>query len=266
MILRGPWREEYLAIVEQAGVVELEANTGRLWVGQDLSFLRELRQLVAITLLERGIPHLDLTPLGELTSLIELRLMVATSSPIDYSQFPHLRRCFLEWKPGVVNLFTCAGLTHLGLDHPPAKLLVELGNLPLLQELSLFTCPVRSLDSLGSLNHLRSLRLANLRKLEGNDFLAQLGTLRWLQVQQCTGFNDLSPLAHLRDLEELFLESVGKVNSLRPLFGLKRLRKFHLYGRSTLLDDDLSLEEVMPQLEQYGIVGATRSFKSEPKR
>ena len=115
-----------------------------------------------------------------------------------------------------------------------AKTNIEvIGSFTSLEELSLRSVTLPDLSTLTSLHGLRSLEL----KLGGTkdlDLLPQVGKLEHLEIWQVKGLTDLSPIADLKHLRYLFLETLNHVESLPDLRGLEVLERLQISGMKLL--------------------------------
>lgn len=74
-------------------------------------------------------------------------------------------------------------------------------------------------------------------------------TLR-LHISTCTKIRDISPVATLNSLRELFLNTCGEIESIRPLRSLQDLEKFIFYESTNVLDGDLTPLKGLPKLKE----------------
>src|SRR5262249_52476741 len=108
--------------------------------------------------------------------------------------------------------------------------------------------PISSLEGLGALAKLRSLRLGDLRKLKSLEGIQNLTELKSLEINTCRAIESIDQLSQLTNLEELYLNNLGKIRSLKPLIPLKRLMRFTFSESTEILDGDLSPLLSLPNL------------------
>jgi hypothetical protein len=144
-----------------------------------------------------------------------------------------------------------AQLTRIRLDGHRKDIAV-VGDLSALVYLTLRSITLQDLGIFRRLRQLRSLAL----KLGGTNQLAllnELSSLRYLELWQVRGLSDLSALATLPQLRDLFLQDLTNVRSLpsfRPLHDLRRCCVQNLKHLT-----DLSPIAEAPYLEEIVLVG-----------
>ncbi len=162
-ILNSAWLDYFVQYLADNAVVEFELNYAKGWHGQSLSFLAELPSLKAFEIFDFNIP--DIKEIHRLHNLRRLGVTTYCSTEIDFSAFPELESCVLEWRPKAVSLFKCTTLKDVFVDRYKGKDVARFAQLVNLESLSILNAPVASLRGLSALTRLRSLRLASLRRL-----------------------------------------------------------------------------------------------------
>lgn len=170
-------------------------------------------------------------PAGPMPALESLYVEVPLR--FDPADFPALRSLSLYPDKRGVNLDAALGLPlrELNLLNAPfdESLFPRLEGLPL-QALGLLAGRgLQTLDGIGRLAGLRSLRLKNLPALRSIAAVAALGSLDRLDVQYCKRIADIGVLADLPALRDLTLVGCGDIG-LGPLAGklAATLRRAHI--------------------------------------
>ena len=115
------------------------------------------------------------------------------------------------------------------------------------------------LSILTGLNNLQSLDI----KLGGTNnlgLLPEIGKLRYLELWQIRGLDDVTAIAGLPHLQHLFLQSLGRVTAIPSLGGLTKLRRVVLDTMKGITD--LQPLADAPALEQLVLV-AMRQIRLE---
>lgn len=248
MTLNCVWNGETARAAAETGIVGLTVGPEN----PDLSFLKELSHLQGFSYLHDGA---DIGPIHHLTNLRSLVMFNVRGPKVDFTCFPKLESCNLGWSPTLSRVFEARSLRRACFDRLPSKSFPGVANLTELRRLTIFSGSIETLEPLGGLTHLEYLRIARMRKMQDASAVSRLANLRLLNVQDCWGFSTLGHLSPLIQLETLFLEGVGPVDTLRPLAGFKNLQRFALFGiRDThLIDGDVSVLEGLPNLERYSV-------------
>jgi uncharacterized protein (TIGR02996 family) len=195
-----------------------------------LLFLSDLPQLRQLSLLAGN--GLTGEFLAHLCGAKRLETLTVLQAPLLDDHLKHLSA--LE-NLRRLSLSGCTELTGRGLR--------SLGALTRLEMLSLTECHGLDAQELAALNSVRSLRELNLNSCNtlSNDalgFLGELSELVSLTLAFCPMISELRPLANLSSLRSLDLHCCAGItdDALRPLAGLRSLQALHLNGVESLTD------------------------------
>ena len=227
-----------LASLKANRVVELELNQAKGWSGEDVAFLSRLPELRAFEIFDFNIR--DVAAVHALHALRKLGVTTYCSTALDFSAFPELEHCDLEWRPKATSIFQCVTLQRLFVNRYDGDDVRPFGNLVNLRSLAILNAPTRSLEGLGRLANLRSLRLANLKKLRSLRGLEDLVGLEELEIHTCRGIDSIEEVGALGHLKKLHLNNDGPIASLKPLEKLSGLESVLFYESTNILDGDLS--------------------------
>ena len=248
LLATGPWSPRLTMYILDHRIKELALNYSAGWKGNDLSFLQDLPHLEAVTIIDWNIE--DLSPIHALHSLRTLQVSTYCKTRIDFTQFPQLEDCALEWRTGARSVFSCRSLKRLYLNRYKGKDTSDFSALTKLESLTIANGPVRDLKGLATLRSLRSLAVYNLRKLASLSGVEALTQLEKLDVDGCTSIGSIQPVAHLTNLVSLAVCSCGSIESFKPLEGLKKLEAVIFYESTNILDGDLSPVKRLPRLSR----------------
>jgi hypothetical protein len=250
LLLRGPWRNEFVHLVEHENVTALYLNTARGWIGDDCSFLGDLRNLEEINIVSGKISGLE--AIEDLPHLEEISINGATDSKINFSRLTGLQKCFLHWWPGAQDVFRCESLRSLSLNSVKSFPLNWAGRLEHLVSLSIANSNLTELSELVSLKRLERLELVNCKKIENFLPIASLRDLTWLDITGTKLLRTLDGLVDLTSLQVLLLVDDGSIASLRPLVNLKSLRALSFVGTTSIEDGELGVLGELPCLSILG--------------
>lgn len=76
--------------------------------------------------------------------------------------------------------------------------------------------------------------------------------LKKIHFQSCKKIKDLTPLLYLKNLEEVYLEDQGTIESIQFLRNIKTLKSLKITGNSTILDPDI---DFIKDLDDYFVCG-----------
>jgi len=237
-LIHGGWDRFMTGYLIGNGVVELVLNQATGWEGRDLSFLTELPGLELFEIFDFSIK--DITPIHSLHRLRRLGITTYCSTEIDFSAFPRLRSCGLEWRPKATSLFDCTTLKELFVNGYSGKVFSPFAALFNLESLAILNSPIANLHQLGALRRLRSLRLANLKRLTSLAGIEGLATLEELEIHTCRAIRSIEEIGSLPGLRRLFLNNDGDIESLKPLEKLNGLEWVLFYESTNICDGDLS--------------------------
>jgi hypothetical protein len=246
-VLRSPWSERISEQLRSRRCPELEINHAKGWVGQDVSFLSSLPWLQSLKIIDLKIKSVE--PIHQLHELRALEVITYCETPIRFLAFPKLENCGLEWRPKSESLFDCATLKRLFLNRYTGGNLMAFLRLTDLESLAVLNAPLETLEGISSLQNLRILRLAGLKKLRSLDGLQFLSALDELEVHTCPRISSIDEVGALENLRKLYLNNDGKLDSLKPLNAIDRLESVLFYESTNIADGDLS-----PLMRQKNLV------------
>jgi hypothetical protein len=247
-VITAPWREEMRKALEESEVRELELNDGKGWRGDDLSFLSLLPQLRSFKILDLRIVSDE--AIHTLHALRELTVVTYCENEINFSAFPELETCSLEWRTKASSLFDCMTLRDLFLNRYDGRDAVPLKNLLNLETLGIMNSPVETLEGLSVLKKLRSLRLGRLNCLKSLEGIQGLINLEELEIQRCRRIGSIQQAESLSKLRKFFLNDSGEIESLKPIAKLDRLEEVLFYESTNILDGNLTFVAQLPALSK----------------
>jgi hypothetical protein len=236
--ITAAWTPEMSRYLSANNVFDLELNHAKGWHGSDISFLRELPQLRAFTIIDLTIPSVQ--PIHFLHQLRHLKVITYCKTAIRFSEFPQLEDCSLEWRPKSESLFSCVTLKRLFVNRYRGKNVDMFSRLINLESLALLNAPLRNLLGLSSLQHLEHLRLGNLRQLASLNGIEGLPRLQELNINTCRHIGSIDQVGSLWQLRKLYLNNCAGIESFRPLENLKALESVIFWESTNIRDGDLS--------------------------
>ena len=242
------WNDEIQKYIIKNNIKEIELNYAVGWKGKDLSFLAELSDIVAFKIINWNIE--DISSIHHLHSLQRLSVSTYCKTEIDFSQFPSLEYCFLEWRPKAKSIFECKSLKYLYINRYSGNDTLKFARLKNLESLRIGNAPIKSLDGLKSLIKLKFLGLYYLRKLTSLDGIETLVNLETLEVDTCRKITSINEIAHLTKLKKLMICNNGDIDSIKPIKSLKNLRSFFFWDSTNILDGYLSPLMELKKLEK----------------
>lgn len=238
--LESEWTPDTAAYLADRQVAELELNIAKGWrEDRGLCFLSELSFLKSLDILDLGIR--DISPIHELGNLRRLGITTYCSTAIDFSKFPYLESCGLEWRPKSESLFDCITLKELFVNRYKGKNVDSFSRLVNLESLKILNAPVANLQGLRTLSKLRSLRIAGFRPLSSLEGIDTLASLENLLIQTCRKFSKIDEVAFLANLQFFNLDNCGDIVSLNPLRKLDNLNRLGFPVSTNILDGDMTL-------------------------
>lgn len=237
-VLHSGWSDSLLEYLNCNAVCELELNQARGWHGRDLSFLAKLPNLKVFEIFDLNIR--DIITIHSLHNLRQIGITTYCSSPVDFSAFPQLESCTLQWRRGAASVFECANLKELFINGYSGEGSVPFGKLFTLESLSLLNASIENLNGLRSLQRLRCLRLGNLARLESLAGIEHLVSLEELEVHTCRKVASIAEIGSLAKLRRLAINNDGNIASLKPLDQLTNLESILFYESTNIVDGDLS--------------------------
>ncbi|HKV38806.1 MAG TPA: hypothetical protein VJX67_06310 [Blastocatellia bacterium] len=238
-VLNSGWSDSVIDYLTNNGVVELELNQAKGWRGGDLSFLSEFPALKSFKIFDFNIK--DITPIHFLHDLRELGVTTYCLTEIDFSAFPRLDTCGLEWgRRKASSISDCTTLKKLMVSCYKGKDVDPFARLINLESLAILVAPVGNLHGLNALRNLRRLRLGRLTRLTSLAGIEGLADMEELNVDTCRAISNIEQVASLLRLRKLFVDNCGEIDSLKPMEKLSNLEMVGFVESTNILDGDLS--------------------------
>ena len=237
-VLKSSWSLDLSDYFAEKGVVELELNIAKGWRGADIEFLASLPFLKAFEIFNFGIK--SIAPIHCLHELRRLGITTYCSTEIDFSAFPHLESCGLEWRPKASSLFRCTTLKRLFVNRFKGKDADPFANLVALESLGILNAPIANLLGLRFLTRLEKLRLGGLRRLGSLAGIEGLARLEELEINTCRAIRSINEVSTLPRLRRLYLNNCGEIDSLKPLAALTGLEAMCFSDSTKIVDGDLT--------------------------
>lgn len=235
ILIKGPWKEEYKAIIVDNQIRSIFLNIAKGWECESYSFLKDIPEMLEIDIIDSN--DKDIHSVESQLSLKSLSLNMPIGSIIDLSIMGQLEECYIVWNKNVNSIFDAISLKRLYIDNFKAKDDHRLKNLKNLKELTVANSNMTSLEFLNSLKDtIQTLELLNCKKIVDFIPITMLNGLKKLNID---GYKDIRSIEFIKGLEnlEILLLNVGRIDSIEPLLELKRLKALSFFGTSTYIED-----------------------------
>jgi Leucine-rich repeat (LRR) protein len=258
------WSKDLTQCCLENDIKELYLNISFGWAGGDLSFLKDLKGLWALDILTDYVE--DPSPIHHLTKLRILSVGEILKGQIDFSKFPHLEVVSVNWSPKVKSIFDCKSLKKVLLCKYKSKDgdLSLFNNLPNLESLCFKICNINRIGGISNLRNLKELEIHWASKLDSLQGLESLTTLKKLAIETCRSLRRIDEISALTNLEWLDLSNNGRIETIKPLARLKKLKKLLLIESTNIVDGDLSVLLTLPNLRDVSF-GERRHYNLKNK-
>lgn len=237
-ILKGKWKDEYLKILLNKNIAELELNTGHDWKGENIDFLEKLSHLKSFVLIDYSIKSVE--PIYNLQNIEKLELLTYSKNAIDFNYFPNLKECGFEWIKGSESIFQCFKLEKLYINRYDNKNSQNFEKLINLKELTLLSPRFENISGITTLSNLKDIRISNSRSLKDFSSLNKLINLEKIEIQSCKSLKKLEEIFELTNLKQLFILDCGEIESIKGIENLQNLESFIFYESTNIIDGDLT--------------------------
>jgi len=242
------WSSQLTSLCEDKKIMSLVLLRLSKIERPNLDFLTDVPWLKQFTLLDQAID--DIEGIHHLRELRSIGMSDYSKKPIDFSRFPHLQKCYIEFVKGRSSVGSCTSLERLSLQHYSFKDLSPLSALSRLEKLWFSQGSLGNISDIGAFPRLTDLSLMLLRNLRDISPLSTLKHIERLNLQKSKGFNQLDSLATLSSLRTLSIVDCGEIESLTPLEDCRNLEELHFGGDTTIVDGDLSVLTRLPNLKE----------------
>lgn len=224
----------------------LEINVSVNFDTNDLSLLKDFDFITHLNIIHSHID--DISPLYHLKNLVNLNIQGYYTCSIDFSHFPKLTNCFLEWRKGNESIFEVTTLQKLYMNNYKGKNADSFAKLKNLESLTIGKSPIENIEGLRHLNKLKSLALYYLSKLTSLKGIENLVSLEVLDLNTCRKINSLAEIEKLINLKKLLFNNMGEIDSIKVLEKLPNLEWVFFYENTNILDGDLTPLTMLPKL------------------
>ena len=246
-ILDGKWSDDLPRLFIEEGIEELVVGELRGAVRDSIDFLAQVPWMKSFMLSDLLIK--DISGVHFLTELRSLDMSDYSGKPIDFSHFPYLDQCYLEFNKGRASVGRCQSLRDLSLQHYCYRDLSPLTSLSNLTSLWFSQGSLGDVSEIGAFPELRTLSLLLLRNLKDFSPIAGLKELTELNLQCSKGIDKLDSLATMGALRSLNLVDCGDIESLAPLEACPKLESLCFGGDTKILDGDITPVLRIPNLK-----------------
>lgn len=263
-VLTGPWVPGLETHLTRHGVAELELNMGKGWRGTDVDFIQLLPDLQALGIFD----HFYVKSVAAIHHLHKLRSLAVETycrTPIDFSAFPLLEDCTLQWRARSWSLFDRVGLRRLAVIGFKKRTFEDFARLTNLEQLTILGAPLENVEGIGGLKNLTYLRIGNMYRLQSIQGLEGAEHLRELWIQDARHLTSLEGVEKLKELRRLQLDNCRRIESLKPLERLPSLNTVVLI-ESNVVDGDMTPLLTLPALRRARVAGKHYSHSEEELR
>ena len=247
MILHVDWSDKFADVLLGMNIQELVLLKLKNFGWQSLDFLATVPWLKSFKLLDFLTDNIE--GIYFLPELRSIYMGDYSKRPIDFSRFPSLKECYMEFCKGRNSVTTCSDLEYLSLQHYSYKDLARLSPLKKLSTLGIAQGSLSDISAIGAMSNLRDIGLVLLRNLTDLSPLCQLDKIQNLDLTGCKKFGKLDALSGLPTLRTLNISNCADIESLSPLLACKDLEILELSQDTTIRDGDLTVLLQMPTLK-----------------
>lgn len=184
--------------------------------------------------------------------------------PIDWTVFTRLEEVFTPYSKRFVNLFTHPALRTIFIE----KFTEENYRFPqneILETLSIEGSISCDWSTLTHFSKLKALYLSEIKSLTSISWLANLKTLKELDLSLCKNVEDIiESVSEVKTLTSLHLFQSGVIESLQSLTSLTNLEELTIENKGKLPDKNISFLDKIPNLEYSIEIGSFGAGKSRP--
>lgn len=176
--------------------------------------------------------------------------------PIDWTVFTRLEEVFTPYSKRFVNLFTHPALRTIFIE----KFTEENYRFPqneILETLSIEGSISCDWSTLTHFSKLKALYLSEIKSLTSISWLANLKTLKELDLSLCKNVEDIiESVSEVKTLTSLHLFQSGVIESLQSLTSLTNLEELIIENKGKLTDKNISFLDKIPNLEYSIEIGS----------
>ena len=248
LVLNGEWTSAAAPYMQEHGLVGLRLSGYLGWRSTNLDFLREAPFVEYLEILTTKLE--DISGIYALKELSYLSLEGKTPA-LDLSQFPRLKTLATGRVSPLFLRDLGKGKTirKLVLMGPGDKVLGALNELPVLENLGISYASIRDLSFAARAPGLRRLSLIACKLLRSLTGIESLRELLVLWIEQAKTLSDIGALAQVQTLRTLNLKECPNIETISGLRMLPNLETVGLMQTTNVKDGDLSPLLTLPELK-----------------
>jgi len=237
LVVKSDKLDYFINLINSKKIKSIGISSSKGYDTSNLDFLKECPEIEKIYTVGDGYELQSLNYLKHLT-------FISTASNIeqvDFSNFPQLSYCCINWGKNVLNLDKCKNLQHLRI-YKYKSLQNNLTQLPLFGELKILELVSSSILTLNGIEKyalLTDFKGYYLSKLESIKAITGLKALASLILENCKKIKDFEELRVNQSLIKLILSDCGDIKSIGFIRGLKNLDFFTFVG-TNVVDGDMT--------------------------
>lgn len=235
LVIKSEKIEYYTDLINSKSIKNIGINAYWGYGLDDFRFLSKCPKIEKIYIVG---DDYDLTDLNHLRCLTFIST-TSNADKLDFSNFPHLEYCCINWSKKVLNLEKSKEITHLKIYK--YKAFEDIAALPFFNHLSILEIIDSSISSLKGIERYTSLvdfRGYYLSKLTNINAIAKAEELRFFILENCKRVFDYQCLEENKHLRKIILSNCGDIKSIKFIQELKELVFFTFMG-SNVLDGDM---------------------------
>jgi hypothetical protein len=251
LLLQGAWNPDYQRLIEENEIEAIFLNSSKGWTDSDCSFLSLLPMLKEVNIIAAKVSGLEV--LAEMPNLTDLAITASVDSQVSFERSTSLRNCYIYWWPGAASIFQCRSLQSVHLDSLRTFPEDWSSRWPELKSLTLANSKkIKNIEGISALRNLTKLELLNLGELADFSSIYCLQDLTWLAIRGCRLLRSIEFVSNLEKLEVLLLSENREIDTLAPLLSLHNLKAFSFVGTTVIKDGDLTGLTTLPNLSMLG--------------
>jgi len=199
----------------------------------------------------------DISFINNFFNANKLNIQNTDRTKFDISHFGNLENLFLTWRKGVGSLFGNKNLKILRLEYYKEKILEEISDDMMLEELWISNSPIENLSGLARLKNIKTLHLDYLRCMEDSSWIKNIVSLEELNIGSCKKMSKtiFDNITELNNLKKIFFTKMGEFPSIASIQNLQKLETVGFIEDSKITDGNLIPLLELPNLNKIYIQG-----------
>jgi len=246
LMIKDEWNMEIEKYIVNNNIQALYFNYVKGWIGNDFSFLSNLKSLLLLNIINTS--SYGLSSISDLHILKYLSLNVHANELINFSKLNNLTHVYLNYWKKAESIFNCNSIKELYISNIKKDHIDKIQNLTNLVDLTIGSSNIDNINFIKIMPNLKRLKILDCRNVSDISALKNRN-LELVRFEGSTKIYDYDVIGTIKGLKILNISDANIIKSIKFTQSLIELQGFSFAGAKTIVEDgDLTILTNLPNL------------------